>query len=130
MPRFTTRSSNKNSHSNGEFMMWNDFTYSLMAVGHGDEQPASSSEESLKGKYPCPCCKCIMLPVPPEEATAYICPVCFWENDVFISGDDEESDENHGMTLNEARANYRKIGACSPDLLKHVRKPKPEEVPK
>ena len=26
----------------------------------------------------------ITLPVPPEEAVAYICPVCWWENDVFI----------------------------------------------
>lgn len=41
-----------------------------------------------EGKYPCPCCGCITLPVPPSEAIAYICPVCFWENDVFISSDD------------------------------------------
>ena len=49
---------------------------------------------------------------------------------VFISDANEASDENHGMTLNEARENYRKIGACSPDMLRHVRKPQPEEIPK
>ena len=31
--------------------------------------------------YPCPCCGFLTLPVPREEAIAYICPVCFWEND-------------------------------------------------
>lgn len=34
-------------------------------------------------KYPCPCCGNLTLPVKPEDAVAFICPVCFWENDVF-----------------------------------------------
>ena len=60
------------------------FIYPTAAVNYVDEQKAAnSSEESLKSKYPYPCCTCITLPVPPEEAIAYICPVCFWENDVF-----------------------------------------------
>jgi len=82
-----------------------------------------------KGKYPCPCCGYITLPAPQEEAIAYICPVCFWENDVFVKSDDEPSDENHGMTLNEARENYRIIGACTEKMRIHVRKPLPEEYP-
>lgn len=64
------------------------------------------------GKYPCPCCGNITLPVPPMDAVAYICPVCLWENDVFIASDDEPSDENHGMTLKEAQENFRKCGLC------------------
>lgn len=101
------------------------------ATNHCDEKNAVvSKEESAGGKYPCPCCNHITFPVPPEKAIAYICPVCFWENDVFISDADEASDENHGMTLNEARSNYKKIGACSSDLLRYVRKPKPEEISK
>lgn len=82
-----------------------------------------------KTEYPCPCCGCITFPVPQENAAAFICPVCCWENDVFITSKDEKSDENHGMTLNQARKNYTEIGACDPDLLKYVRKPKPEEIP-
>lgn len=35
-------------------------------------------------KYPCPCCGYLTYPVPREDAIAYICPVCFWENDVFV----------------------------------------------
>ena len=111
--------------------MGDKFIYLPQITNNSDEKKTSfPEEEPLRGKYPCPCCHNITFPVPPEEAVAYICPVCFWENDVFISDANEASDENHGMTLNEARENYRKIGACSPDMLRHVRKPQPEEIPK
>lgn len=43
-------------------------------------------------KYPCPCCGYLTYPVPREDAIAYICPVCFWENDVFVTSDDEPSE--------------------------------------
>ena len=58
-------------------------------------------------KYPCPCCGYLTYPVPREDAIAYICPVCFWENDVFVTSDDEPSDENHGISLRTAQENYR-----------------------
>ncbi len=79
------------------------------------------------GKYLCPCCGYRTLPVPPEEAVAYICPVCYWENDVFLQSDREPSDENHGLTLEEGRANYSRLGACQERLLPHVRPPRLEE---
>ena len=62
--------------------------------------------------YRCICCGNETLPVPAEEAIAYICPVCWWENDVFLNSPDEPSDENHGMTLMEAQENYIKYGIC------------------
>lgn len=40
----------------------------------------------LPGEYPCPCCGYLTFPVPGEEAMAFICPVCFWENDIFDPG--------------------------------------------
>lgn len=64
--------------------------------------------------YKCLCCGNETLPVPPEEAIAYICPVCWWENDVFLSEPNEPSDENHGLTLLEAHENYLKYGVCDP----------------
>ncbi|HIS75976.1 MAG TPA: precorrin-6y C5,15-methyltransferase (decarboxylating) subunit CbiE [Candidatus Merdivicinus excrementipullorum] len=67
-------------------------------------------------KYPCPCCGNLTLPVKPEDAVAFICPVCFWENDVFLMSDTEPSDENHGLTLLDGRTNYRKYGACCPEM--------------
>ena len=56
-----------------------------------------------------------------------ICPVCFWEDDFLIEGEDDYSVCNH-ITLNEARKNYQEFGASDVRLLKHVRKPKPEEL--
>lgn len=82
-----------------------------------------------KGMYPCPCCGCKTFPVPPKDDLSYICPVCFWENDQFIQSADEPSDQNHGMTLNEAKVNYKAIGACCESMLRHVRPPREEELP-
>lgn len=80
-------------------------------------------------KYPCQCCGNLTLPVPNEEAVAYICPVCLWENDVFIRSVDEPSDENHGFTLNEARENYRRFKAVAEYEYLSPREPKAEEIP-
>ncbi|WP_312644068.1 CPCC family cysteine-rich protein [Hydrogenoanaerobacterium sp.] len=79
-------------------------------------------------KYSCPCCGYYTFSVPKEDAIAYICPVCFWENDIFTLGDDEPSDENRSLTLNEARENFKQFGACSRELLVHVRPPKVDEL--
>ena len=68
-------------------------------------------------KYACPCCGYKTLPVPIKEATAYICPVCFWENDIFIQSLDEPSDENHQLTLRKARENFKKFGAVEKRFL-------------
>ena len=80
-------------------------------------------------RYPCPCCGYYTFPVPKEEAIAYICPVCCWENDVFDPGEDDPSDENRGKTLRQGREDYKKWGAVREDLVVHVRKPLPEELP-
>ena len=34
--------------------------------------------------YECLCCGLKTLPTKAENAIAFICPVCWWENDVFI----------------------------------------------
>lgn len=48
--------------------------------------------DKVVGIYTCLCCGYKALPLLKEDSLAYICPVCFGENDVFIS-----SDENHEM---------------------------------
>ncbi len=80
-------------------------------------------------KYPCPCCGYLTARYPRQNAVADICPVCFWENDVFSPGEDEPSDENHGMTLRQGRVAYREIGAVRGDFYMHVRPPLPAEIP-
>lgn len=93
----------------------------LPNVGKGETSSKEqlSTDEKDRGRYPCPCCGNITLPVPQEEAVAYICHICMWENDVFIKSDDEPSDENHGMTLNQARENYNRLGVCSERFIKN-----------
>ena len=98
--------------------------------GSEPEPPELPETSEPVGKYPCPCCGYITFPVPKEEAIAYICPVCFWENDVFDPGEDAPGDENEGMTLRQGRANYKEYGAVRPDLVRHTRPPRAEEMPK
>lgn len=78
-------------------------------------------------KHKCPCCGYYTLPVSHKDALAFICPVCFWEIDTFIQSDDEPSDSNHSMTLNQARLNFLRLGACEGSMLEHVRKPEEDE---
>ena len=104
------------------------FLYLPTAVNHAaPEEP--SPAPPVPGKHPCPCCGDLTLPVPKEEAVAYICPVCFWENDVFDPGDDAPSDENRGMTLRQGRENFLRWGAVRQDLLQYARAPLEQEQP-
>ena len=78
-------------------------------------------------KDQCPCCGYFTYNVSPDEDCGYICPVCFWENDPFIASNDEPSDSNHGITLNEAKFNYLRFGACEEGMLRYVRPPQNDE---
>ena len=65
-----------------------------------------------------------------ERGRFFICPVCFWEDDEFHDDPDEPcGGPNYNVSLNEARRNYRQFSAYRKDVVKHVRKPKPEEIP-
>ena len=70
--------------------------------------------------HSCPCCGKLSFPLPREEALAYICPVCLWENDLFAPDEDDPSDENGGMTLRQGRENYENYGAVRPDLIRYA----------
>jgi hypothetical protein len=78
--------------------------------------------------FRCPCCGYMTL----DERCEYdICPVCFWEDD---GTDDHNADSvsgpNHGLSLTQARLNYRTFGASEADMLPHVRPPRPGEIPR
>ena len=51
----------------------------------------------------------------------YICPICFWEIDLFIKSENEPSDQNHGLTLVEARQKYKRYGTVLPHLKKYCK---------
>ena len=96
----------------------------------GESGPGSPVEPPERpGIYPCPCCGYRTFPDPVPEALGFICPVCFWENDLFDVGEDTPSDENHGLSLRQGRENFRRYGAVLPRLAQYVRAPRPEELP-
>ena len=75
----------------------------------------------------CPCCGYRTLDA---GADYEICPVCFWEDDGQRDADADEvrGGPNNGVSLTQARQNFREFGASSHRVLRHVRNPKPEEV--
>jgi len=93
----------------------------LESAGRLDNGPA---ELPLR----CPCCGCKTLH---ERGMFDICSVCFWEDD----GQDEYDADvvrggpNGSLCLTEARANYRRFGACEKRFVGNVRPPRPEESP-
>lgn len=80
-----------------------------------------------KSEYRCPCCGYYTYTSEPVGEYE-ICPVCFWEDDPFQSEDPDLEGMANGVSLNQARKNYKKFGACQKDLLKYVRAPKENEL--
>lgn len=81
-----------------------------------------------EGPYACPCCAYITLG---QRGCYEICPVCFWEDD---GQDDHDADEvrggpNRGLSLTEARRNFKRIGVADEQDRRHVRDPLPDEYP-
>ncbi len=102
----------------------------LPTASYGDDGYRGPPPEppEVVGDAPCPCCGFITIPRG-GDALAYICPVCFWEVDLFIASPNEPSDQNHGLSLAQARENVRACGAVLPRLKPHCRTPKEREHP-
>ncbi|MEV4788000.1 CPCC family cysteine-rich protein [Streptomyces tuirus] len=81
----------------------------------------------LEELLPCPCCGHRTL----GELWAYeICPVCYWEEDPFqLRHPTSGGGPNHGLSLIEAQANYRRIGAVTEEMRRYVRPPRADEPP-
>ena len=75
---------------------------------------------------PCPCCGFRTLRA---RGDSELCPVCWWEDD---GQDDADADVVRGgpnwVSLAQARANYRQIGASDPKFVGQVRKPNASEA--
>lgn len=83
-----------------------------------------------KDRTMCPCCANYTFPIGNEKnlyLCGAICPVCYWEIDLFVSDDDEPSGSNHGLSLNQAKENYKTFGACLERLIQYVRKATDDE---
>lgn len=78
-------------------------------------------------KYQCPCCGYATFDEEPN-GNYDICPVCFWEDDPFQSQDPDDADGANKVSLNEARANFAKFGACEERFVGNVRAPHADEM--
>lgn len=75
---------------------------------------------------PCPCCGYLTFD---EQGHFDICPVCFWEDDPVQSNDEEYVGRANGISLRQARANFKVLGACEAKFIGNVRAPLPDEIP-
>lgn len=77
-------------------------------------------------KYACPCCNAYTYEEEPS-GTGFICPVCFWEDDKLQLREPAYAGGANAVSLEEARANYMKLGACEERFVSKVRVALPEE---
>lgn len=75
-------------------------------------------------KYTCPCCGYKTLD---DEHEYDICPICFWEDDLFQFENVDLLGANP-VSLREAQQNFIKFGACEINMIKNVRKPNIDDI--
>lgn len=80
-------------------------------------------------RFTCLCCGNRTMPEQTPGSLG-ICHVCFWQDDMVGFVHPDQVWGPNSMTLNEARENYRRFGACDEGSLKHVRPPRPDELPR
>src|ERR1700730_18594102 len=78
-------------------------------------------------KFACPCCGFLTRDEEPGNYDS--CPVCFWEDDPVQFQYPEKAGGANRVSLQEARENFSRIGACEKRWKRHVRAPLPEEIP-
>jgi hypothetical protein len=81
----------------------------------------------MEDKFACPCCGFLTMREPPGSYV--ICPVCAWEDDGVQFADPSYEGGANGISLTQAKENYRSIGAISKSRLSVVRSPFPQEYP-
>lgn len=79
-------------------------------------------------KYACPCCGYLTLDARPP-GTWDICAVCWWEDDLVQYSDADFRGGANDVSLNEARAVFKRVGASDERFLSKVRGPFPSEYP-
>jgi len=79
-------------------------------------------------RYHCPCCGFLTF----EEEPSYtfeICSVCYWESDNVQNKNPNYAGGANGVSLIEAKENFRKFGAIKQEFIKDVREPLTDEIP-
>lgn len=74
--------------------------------------------------YPCPCCGRLVFGEPPGSYA--ICPICFWEDDIYQLRFPTMGGANR-VSLVDGQKNYREFHACELEAKPHVRAAKESE---
>jgi hypothetical protein len=77
--------------------------------------------------YACPCCG-FLTRSRQEYGTYEICPVCGWEDDDDQFENPDQDGCANDVSLNQARENFKNIGASDKNLVDKVRSPLPDEI--
>ena len=76
----------------------------------------------------CPCCGFRTFD-DSSRGNYEICPVCYWEDDLTQEVDPNYEGGANGISLSQAKKNYREIGAIKNELVKFTREPLDNEIP-
>ena len=78
-------------------------------------------------KFKCPCCGYYTLMNKPTN-TFDICPVCSWEDDGLQLLEPDRENGANSVSLNQAKKNFKEIGASDSKYLSIVRAPNKDEL--
>jgi len=78
-------------------------------------------------KYRCPCCGYYSYEHQPNGSHD-ICPICYWEDDPIQLEIPDYKGGANGVSLNKAKENYLKYGACTEAMSPFTRRPKEDEI--
>lgn len=67
-------------------------------------------------------CACCGNPTLDEDSIFDICPVCFWQDDEVQNSDPDYAGGANQISLNQAKLNFQKFGACEQRFIKQVKK--------
>lgn len=73
----------------------------------------------MQKKFVCPCCKKNVFEQGPGSLE--ICPVCFWQDDLFQFENPDSDDGANSVSLVESIKNYAKYGACEKRFVKFIK---------
>lgn len=75
----------------------------------------------------CPCCGNYTIESD-DEVIVDICEVCYWQYDAVAHDYPQKCIGPNHVSLNEAKENYKKFGACEKRFVGFVRKPSQYEI--
>lgn len=80
-------------------------------------------DERVEREGYCPVCGYRTLPRRPSLVRHEVCPICHWEDDLVQQSRPDSTVGANGVSLAQARVNFRECGAVEPRSSEHTRAP-------